>query len=98
MIVRTSDVVSITAGIPAGHRHLRTIVRFADGTELVLQEATVAALVRAYAAIKTHPTATTVTLTGRNLAVRKEGYAEWQLVEEAAGAAEPEAVETAGKG
>jgi len=82
LIIRNCDVVSITAEIPPGHRHLRTTVLLADGTELVLHEATVAAMVRAYTAIKTHPTSSTVKLTGRYLDSRKDGYAEWQLLEE----------------
>jgi hypothetical protein len=82
MNIRNCDVVSISAEIPPGHRHLRTTVLLADGTELVLQEATVAAMVRSYTAVKTHPTTTAVKLTGRHLDDRKDGYAEWQLLEE----------------
>jgi hypothetical protein len=82
MIIRNCDVVSISAEIPPGHRHLRTTVLLADGTELVFQEATVAAMVRSYTAIKTHPTTTAVKLTGRYLDDRKVGYAEWQLLEQ----------------
>ena len=85
MMIRNCDVVSIRAEIPPGHRHLRTTVQLADGTELVFQEATVAAMVRAYTAIKTHPTASKVKLTGRYLDSRKDGYAEWQLLEEEGG-------------
>ena len=85
MNIRNCDVVSISAEIPPGHRHLRTTVLLADGTELVFQEATVAAMVRSYTAVKTHPTATGVKLTGRYLDSRKDGYAEWQLLEEEPG-------------
>ncbi len=70
------------AEIPAGHRHLRTTVVLVDGTELVFQEAAIANIVRAYVSVKTHPTATRLVLTGKRLAERKEGYAEWQLLEE----------------
>src|ERR1035441_4330908 len=44
-----------SADIPDGHRHLRTRVTFADGSAITFQEATMAALVRAYVAVKTDP-------------------------------------------
>lgn len=80
-ILCTHDVAGIVAEIPAGHRHLRTTVTLADGTSVTLQEATVAALVRAYTAVKTHPLRTRMELKGRVVPERKEGYAEWQLLE-----------------
>jgi hypothetical protein len=47
-----------------------------------LQEATVAAIVRAYVTVKTHPVKTRVVLNGARESRRKRGYAEWQLQEE----------------
>lgn len=82
MLIRNEDIEQVIAEIPAGHRHLRTTVVLADGTELVFQEAAIASIVRAYIRVKTHPTATRLVLTGKRLAERKEGYAEWQLLEE----------------
>lgn len=82
MIIRNEDIVRVTAEIPGGHRHLRTTVELADGTELVFQEAAVASIVRAYVGVKTHPVRRRVVLRGELLAERKEGYAEWQLLEE----------------
>lgn len=67
--------------VPEGHRHIRATVLFADGNQLTFQEATIANLVRAYITVKTHPEITAVRLTGKKLESRKEGYAEWQLVE-----------------
>jgi hypothetical protein len=81
-VLRNEDVVEIVAEIPDGHRHLRTTVRLADGFSITLQEATVAAIVRAYVAVKTDPLRNVVTLKGRKVPGRKEGYAEWQLLEE----------------
>jgi hypothetical protein len=81
-VLRTDDVTEIVAEIPAGHHHLRTTVRLADGTAITFQEATMAALVRAYVAVKTDPLRRRVALRGRRLAERKDGYAEWQLLEE----------------
>ena len=42
----------------------------------------VAALVRAYVGVKTHPTRKAVTLTGQTVEEGKTGYARWQLIEE----------------
>ncbi len=82
MVIRNEDIVRVTAEIPEGHRHLRTTVVLADGTELVFQEAAVANIVRAYVGVKTHPVRKRVVLKGKRLMERKEGYAEWQLLEE----------------
>jgi len=82
MIIRNEDIKTLIAEIPEGHKHLRTTIILQDGTELVFQEAAIANLVRVYINIKTHPTMKKTVLKGQNLAERKEGYAEWQLMEE----------------
>jgi hypothetical protein len=82
VVLRNEDVREIVAEIPEGHLHIRTTVQLADGSSITLQEATVAALVRAYVAVKTDPLRTRVVLKGRKVPGRKEGYAEWQLMEE----------------
>jgi len=71
----------VIAEIPVGHQHLRTTVVLADGTEMVFQEAAIANIVRAYIVVKTHPRTTRIELKGEWAAERKEGYAEWQLIE-----------------
>jgi hypothetical protein len=81
-VLRNEDVTEIVAEIPEGHRHLRTTVTLADGSSLTLQEAAVAAIVRAFIAVKTDPLRSRVVLRGRKVAGRKDGYAEWQLMEE----------------
>jgi hypothetical protein len=81
-MLRNEDVVEIVAEIPEGHRHLRTTVRLADGSAITFHEATVAAIVRAYVAVTADPLSNGVTLKGRKVPGRKEGYAEWQLLEE----------------
>ena len=81
-VLRNEDIAEIVAEIPEGHRHLRTTVRLADGSAITLQEASVAAIVRAYVAVKTDPLRNGVTLKGRKVPGRKEGYAEWQFLEE----------------
>lgn len=82
VVFRNEDVTEIVAEIPDGHRHLRTTVKLADGSSVTFQEATVAAIVRAYTAVKTHPLRTRVVLKGTRPLSRKGGYAEWQLLEE----------------
>jgi len=80
MLKKNEDVKGLISEIPEGHRHIMTTIIFTDGTEITLQEATVANLVRAYITVKTHPAATKVALKGERLKEKKEGYAEWQLV------------------
>ena len=82
MVIRNEDVVRVVAEIPCGNNHLRTTVVLADGTEMVFQEATIASIVRAYIDVKTHPQSTRIELNGKRIVDRKEGYAEWQLIEE----------------
>ena len=77
-----SSVKKIIAGIPKKHKHLRLIIEFNDQT-IVLHEATVAAIVRAYINIVTHPTRRAVFYEQTILddRVKKKGYARHQLVE-----------------
>ena len=82
MIIHNEDIKELIAEVPEGHKHLRTTIVFQDGTEFVFQEATIANLVRAYITVKTHPTIRKAVLKGKELTDRKDGYAEWQLVEE----------------
>jgi hypothetical protein len=81
MIVKNEDVKELTAEVPEGHKHLRITMMLYDGTEITFQEATIANLVRAYITVKTHPGVNKIILKGKRLPDRKEGYAEWQLLE-----------------
>ena len=74
------SVKRIIAFIPRGHLHTRLVIELEDQT-IILQEATVAAIVRAYASVAMHPTRRAVELASRRLEERKPFYAEWQLVE-----------------
>lgn len=84
----------VIAFIPEGHMHTRFILDLGDQV-MVLHEAAVAALVRAYALVATHPTRRAVELEIRRLGKRerKPGYAEWQLLE--TGRSEEEVLEEA---
>jgi len=81
-VLRNEDVTQVVSEVPPGHSHLRTTVTLVDGTSYTFQEATIAAIVRAYVAVKTDPLRNQVVLTGRKVESRKAGYAEWQLLEE----------------
>jgi hypothetical protein len=81
MNIKNEDIKELTAEIPEGHKHIRTTIMLQDGTEMTFQEAAIANLVRAYISIKTHPSLSKLVLRGARLDKRKDGYAEWQLVE-----------------
>lgn len=80
--VKNEDIEEVLVHIPEGHRHARTVIKLRDGSEVLFQEAAMANIVRAFITLKTHPLKTSVRLTGRFLAEKKEGYAGWQLLEE----------------
>ncbi len=81
IVLRNEDVQAVIVEVPKGHRHLRTTLVLANGSYLTLQEATVANIVRAYITLKTHPQKERVVLVGQRVSFRKDGYAEWQLLE-----------------
>lgn len=82
MMYTNNDIKELITEIPEGHKHIRTTIIMQDGTSMTFQEATVANLVRAFISIKTHPQLKKIVLRGKNLDDRKEGYAEWQLIED----------------
>ncbi len=79
-IYRNSDVEAIIAGIPRGHYHIRMMLVFKNQA-IVLHEATIAAIVRAYIDIITHPLRRAVVMYRRRLTEKKHGYAQDQLIE-----------------
>ncbi len=83
-ILKTNDVVRVIAFIPPGHTHTRVLIETSDGDAIVLQQASVDALIRAYVAVALHPQRVACELTLRELTLhRKHGFARWQLVESA---------------
>ena len=82
MNIRNEDIKEILVEIPEGHKHIRTKITLQDDTELVLQEAAIANITRAYITVKTHPQKESVKLKGRQLTDKKDGYADWQLLED----------------
>lgn len=83
-ILANADILEVEVTIPEGHRHIRTIIRLRGGGEIVLQEATMANLVRAFVTVKTDPQKSSCRLVARELSEtqRKKGFARWQLLEE----------------
>mgnify|MGYP001478961577 CR=1 FL=1 len=83
-VLANADIEEILLAPPPGHQHLRATIKLRSGEQIVLQEATVANLVRAYVGIKTDPQRESYRLIGRQLAEdeRKDGFAEWQLLED----------------
>ncbi len=81
-ILRNKDVKFIIAFIPPGHRHVRVVLGF-DDEVIVLQQATIDALIRAYAEVALHPRRVAVKLINKRLSKheRKEGFSEYQLLE-----------------
>ncbi len=75
-------VKRVVAFVPKGHLHARFIIELCDQT-LVLHEAVVAGLVRAFASVALHPTRVAVELVSRRLSEdeRKSVFAEWQLID-----------------
>jgi hypothetical protein len=81
MIIKNEDMDSILLAVPEGHRHLRLALTTKDGETIVLHEAAVAAIVRAYVTVKTHPQMRAVKLISTRPEHLKEGYAADQLIE-----------------
>lgn len=75
-------VKRIVAFIPPGHNHVRFIIELGD-EKIILHEAAVAGIVRAYAMVALHPTRRAVELRAKLLSAgeKKHGFARWQLVE-----------------
>ena len=82
VIVRNEDIKEIITEIPEGHKHVRTTMVFQDGKSITYQEATIANLVRSYISVKTHPVKRYTCLKGNRLEQVKDGFADWQLIED----------------
>lgn len=81
MLIRNEDVRKVVVEVPKGHEHVRTTITLEDSTEITFLEATMANILRAFVGVKTHPTRERVVLRGTGLDERKQGFAQWQLLE-----------------
>lgn len=78
--IGNDEVDRVLMGIPKDHKHVRTMLEIRN-KRLILQEATIASIVRAFTTLKTHPTLHGVELRKRTCETRKNGYAAHQLLE-----------------
>lgn len=87
MVIRSianEEINRLLVGIPRGHRHVRAVLQLEDET-LILQEATLANLCRAYIRISTDPRpgGQALELSADCSEDRKPGYARCQHLETA---------------
>jgi len=80
LFIRNRDLRRIIIGVPKGHAHKRIVMELVNGL-IVLHEATVENLVRAFIEVEMHPFRRAIVLEGRELERRKEGYSKYQLLE-----------------
>ena len=80
LVIRNRDVRRILIGTPKGHIHKRVVIELDNGI-IVLQEATVENLVRAFVEVEMHPWRRAIMLEGGIIETRKEGYSKYQLLE-----------------
>lgn len=81
LVIRNRDIKRVLIGIPNRHKHYRCIIELKTGQTLVLQEASIANIVRAYITVKTHPQKQAIELQCKELKIKKTGFAEYQLLE-----------------
>ncbi len=79
--IRNSQIKRIIIGVPLGHQHLRAVIELTDGIQLVLHEATLSSLTRAFMTTKLDPIRSAVELVGKELIEKREDFAAYQLLE-----------------
>lgn len=78
---KIEDVEECLLAVPRCHRHLRLALRYGDEV-LILPEAVVAVVVRAYLTVQTHPQRRAIHLVAREVPNAKHGFAARQLLEQ----------------
>jgi len=83
-LIRNGDIEEVFLGVPEGHRHLRCALVLKGGKTLLLHEATLANIARAYITLKTHPQKRALHLKHASLPedARKPDFAQNQLLEQ----------------
>jgi len=79
-LYRNNEVKRVVAFIPSGHTHVRLILELKDQI-IILNEATLAAITRAYLSVLLHPLRRAVEMKLVSVPERKAFYAEYQLLE-----------------
>ena len=77
----THDVKELLFGIPKNHKHCRLIIKTDQNQGLIFSEALVAAIVRSYMSVKTHPTRMGVEMAQTTVENHKDDFAAFQLLE-----------------
>lgn len=77
----TQNVTQLLFSTPENHKHCRLVLKTDQSSTLVLSEALVAAIVRAYVTIKTHPKRSGIEMTTALISDGKPDFASWQLLE-----------------
>lgn len=77
----TYEVKQLLFGIPEHHKHYRLILKTDQDQVLVFSEALVAAIVRSYISVKTHPTQSGIEMAQEIIGKQKDDFATYQLLE-----------------
>jgi len=80
IVFRNRDIKRVLIGVPENHKHLRIIIESEDKI-FVFHEATIANIVRGFILVKTHPEIKAIEMKVQEVKMRKEGFAEYQLIE-----------------
>ena len=77
----TTEVKQIIFGIPENHKHCRLMIKTNQNQTFIFSEALVAAIVRSYVSVKTHPTQRGIEMAQKIIAKPKDDFATYQLIE-----------------
>ncbi|MDZ7263437.1 MAG: hypothetical protein ONB16_02550 [candidate division KSB1 bacterium] len=77
----TKDVDRLLFGVPTDHKHCRLALITTRDECFILSEALVAAIVRAYVSLKTHPQLKTIEMNSSRSSWPKADFADYQLLE-----------------
>ena len=77
----TTEVEQIVFGIPENHKHCRLMIKTNQNQTFIFSEALVAAIVRSYVSVKTHPTRRAIKMAQKIIAKPKDDFATYQLIE-----------------
>ena len=75
------EVKELLFGIPKNHKHCRLVINTDQDQVFVFSEAVVAAIVRSYVSLKTHPTRIGIQMTRQTVESHKDDFAAFQLIE-----------------
>jgi hypothetical protein len=77
----TQEVEQFLFGIPENHKHCRLIIKTDQNQTFIFSEALVAAIVRSYILVKTHPIRSSIEMAQKIIEKPKDDFATYQLLE-----------------